>query len=122
MTFWILCALALFFVQSLLPAAFRYGADPISAAGPRDAPPELSTYGARASRALSNMKEAMIYFIPLSLLGHSVEGALLGAQIFVLARVVYLPIYIFGIPFVRTLVWLASMAGLVAMAVAIVGS
>ena len=120
MTLWILCALALFFVQSLLPSAFRYGADPMGAAGPRDAPPELSIYGARAARALENMKEAMIYFIPLSLLGHSVEGALVGAQIFVLARVLYLPVYIFGIPFVRTLVWMVGIAGLVSMAVATV--
>jgi len=119
MTFWILCALALFFVQTLMPAGFRYAANPMDAAGPRDAPPEISTQGARAERALANMKEAMIFFIPLSLLGLSVEGAVLGAQIFVIARLVYVPIYILGVPYARTFVWCFSVLGLILMAVAV---
>ena len=39
-------------------------------------------------------------------------SSLLGAQIYVWARLAYLPIYIVGIPYLRTLVWAASLWGI----------
>jgi len=36
----------------------------------------------------------------------------LGAQLYFWARVVYLPVYVVGIPYLRTLVWVVSLAGL----------
>jgi uncharacterized MAPEG superfamily protein len=38
---------------------------------------------------------------------------LLGAQIFLYARIVYAPVYIAGLPWLRTAVWGVSVAGLV---------
>jgi uncharacterized MAPEG superfamily protein len=44
----------------------------------------------------------------------------LGAQIYFWARVAYLPIYVIGIPYVRTLVWGAGFWGLLQMLYALV--
>jgi uncharacterized MAPEG superfamily protein len=37
----------------------------------------------------------------------------LAAQLYFWARVVYLPLYAAGVPYVRSLVWLASLVGIV---------
>jgi uncharacterized MAPEG superfamily protein len=37
----------------------------------------------------------------------------LGAQLFLWARVVYVPVYLIGIPWARTAVWIVSVVGLV---------
>ncbi|MEG0884621.1 MAG: MAPEG family protein, partial [Janthinobacterium sp.] len=37
---------------------------------------------------------------------------LYGAALYLAARVLYLPLYAFGVPVVRTLVWCVSIAGL----------
>jgi len=125
MTFWILAALALYFVQTLLPPMFRYilRRDPqiLATLGPRDDPPQTSLHGARAERALHNSGEALLIFLPLALLGLDKEGAVVGAQIFVLCRLAYVPAYILGIPFVRSLIWTLGVGGLALMAIAVVG-
>lgn len=118
MTFWILSALILYFVQTLLPVTFRYRGSPASF-GPRDEIPDATPLALRSERALANAGEAMILFFPLALLTLSVEGATSGAAIFVLARIVYVPLYLFGVPYLRTLIWGVSLVGLVIMALAI---
>ena len=123
MTLWILLALGLYVLQTLLPPLFRYmlRADPqfLAPLGPRDDPPEIGVYGARSERALRNAGEAMVPFVPLALLGHGVESALLGAQIFVICRIAYVPAYVLGIPVLRSLIWTVSVVGLILMAVAV---
>ena len=37
----------------------------------------------------------------------------LGAQLFFWARLVYAPVYLAGVPWVRTAVWLVSIVGLI---------
>jgi len=39
--------------------------------------------------------------------------SVLGAQLYFWARVAYVPVYAAGLPVVRTLIWTASIAGLV---------
>jgi uncharacterized MAPEG superfamily protein len=36
----------------------------------------------------------------------------LGAQIYLICRVVYVPLYAFGVPVLRSLVWIGSAVGL----------
>lgn len=92
--------------------------------GPRDyasGPP--NALAGRLTRALANLLETYPAFVALAL-GLAVAGkgsgtGLLGAQIWLVARVLYVPIYAAGIPFVRTLVWLVSVVGLVMMIVAL---
>ena len=125
MTLWILLALGLYFVQTLLPPAYRYvlRADPqiVATLGTRDNPPETGVLGARSERALRNSEEALLVFLPLALLAQPVEGALLGAQIFVLARIAYVPVYIIGVPVLRSVIWAVGVVGLVLMVIALVG-
>ncbi|MEM9230954.1 MAG: MAPEG family protein [Pseudomonadota bacterium] len=115
MTFWILAASALYFVQTLLPVTFRYRGNPASFTA-RDTMPEATVLVARAERALVNVGEAMILFLPLALLTLNDDGAVWGAMIFVLARVAHVILYLTGVPYLRTVAWLISLVGLVMMA------
>lgn len=127
MTAWILAALALYIAQTLLPPLFRYvlRSDPqiLATLGPRDTSPELGLHGSRAERALGNMTEAMLVFLPLALLaeGTGVTGAVFGAQLFVVARVAYVPTYLLGVPGLRSAIWCVGVVGLVIMAAAVLG-
>jgi uncharacterized MAPEG superfamily protein len=70
----------------------------------------------RASRALANYVENLGPFVAadlgLMLTGHD-GGA--GPTVWILARIVYLPLYMVGIPVARTICWLTSLAGLMTM-------
>ncbi|WP_439105791.1 MAPEG family protein [Congregibacter sp.] len=84
----------------------------------RDDLPEATPLGGRAERAARNTIEALILFVPLALTAQaagSAEAVLGGATIFFWARVAYLPIYLVGIPYLRSLVWGVGVAGLVMM-------
>jgi uncharacterized MAPEG superfamily protein len=127
---WILAALTLFVVQTMIPATTRYllaGPGTIErlrvALGPRDLEPPLSAVGARAARALANMHEALPVFLTLAILHavrpHAEELATTGAAIFVIARVAYVPAYLSGWTGVRSAIWVVSWAGLSAMIVAL---
>jgi uncharacterized MAPEG superfamily protein len=88
--------------------------------GNRDgASPPLGKYAARAERACRNFLETFAFFavaVLAVLLAHR-NGAqtAIGAQIYLWARVAYLPVYIIGIPYLRTLIWVASLWGILQM-------
>ena len=87
----------------------------------RDDLPEATPMGARAERAAANTKEGFLLFLALALVAHAAgldEQVLFGATLFFWARVVYLPLYIFGITIVRSVVWGVGVAGLVLMLLA----
>jgi len=75
----------------------------------RDEGRSASGIAARLDRALSNSVTAMALFAPavliIALREQSSQSSLLAAQIFLLARVVYLPAYAFKISGIRTLAW-----------------
>jgi uncharacterized MAPEG superfamily protein len=79
----------------------------------------------RATRALANYLENLTPFVAvaLALMVTQRTGGVgaLGATIWVLARIVYLPIYVFGIIYVRTIVWGISIVGLVMMLGRLIG-
>ncbi|MDP5070331.1 MAG: MAPEG family protein [Congregibacter sp.] len=84
----------------------------------RDQIPEATPLGGRAERTASNTIEALLLFVPLALvaqLAGSAEAVMTGATIFIGARVAYVPIYIVGIPYLRSLVWAVGIAGLTMM-------
>lgn len=88
----------------------------------RDQLPEATPLGGRAVRAATNTLENFLLFVALALTAQVAglgEEATLGAQVFVWARVVYLPVYWAGITYVRSLVWGVGAAGLVMMLLAI---
>lgn len=125
MVFWIFAALALFFVQTVLAPVTQYlvwnKGQLRTALGPRDNPPPMPIIGERMERALKNMMEALPVFLTLALLTEikGISGGVseLGAMVFVLARVFYVPAYLSGVPGVRSFVWTVGAGGLVLMIV-----
>ena len=91
-------------------------------AGARDEGSETKgVLAGRAARAFRNYLETYPAFGILALLLIVLQRAdgigFAGALIWLVARAIYLPLYLAGVPYLRTLVWLASIAGLLLMAV-----
>jgi uncharacterized MAPEG superfamily protein len=103
------------FLMIMTASSFRTRLDMKVATGNRDAMPPPTAASARADRAAANMLENLILFVALVVAvgGQNPERAELGAAIFLIARAVYWPIYLLGIPVVRTVVWTVGAVGLV---------
>jgi uncharacterized MAPEG superfamily protein len=122
----VVCTTVLTFVAILLGAVLRNRewtpAGMKVGLSNRDNLPEATPMGARAERAAANTKENFILFLALALVAHAAGAenqALLGAQVFFWARVVYLPVYILGITYLRSAVWGVGVAGLAMMLLAL---
>ncbi|WP_061937728.1 MAPEG family protein [Aureimonas sp. AU22] len=89
-------------------------------AGARDGEAKpLGTHAGRAARSLANFQETYPAFVALAL-GLAVSGRTggigeWGAILWFVARIAYVPLYLLGIPYLRSLVWAASMLGLLLM-------
>lgn len=86
-------------------------------AGPRDDNKQpAGKLAGRAARASSNFRETYPAFVALAagllFTGETAGLGLTGAIIWFVGRIAYYPLYLAGIPYVRSLVWLGSMAGL----------
>jgi len=130
MTALILGTLLLYLFQTYLPSVIMhraFGAKALRhAGGPRDEALPLTVNAGRAKRALANMNEAMLVFLPLALLAvyFGLNGGLAwwGAGVFLLARIAYIPAYITAIGLTRSVVWTLGHVGLGMMAVAILSA
>lgn len=89
-------------------------------AGPRDEGRKPSGHLAgRADRASANFRETYPAFVALALAlvfkGEAAGFGLYGAWIWFICRIIYVPLYLAGIPYIRSLVWIGSLAGLACM-------
>ena len=86
-------------------------------AGNREGLPPCTGWAGRAQRAHHNMLENLVLFAALVLVAvisnKTNATTVLGAQLFVWARVAYALVYLAGIPWLRTLTWLVSVIGLI---------
>jgi uncharacterized MAPEG superfamily protein len=84
-----------------------------------------SVYAGRTGRALRNLLETYPAFIGLALalvISDKTGGVgAIGAEIYLAARVLYLIVYAAGVSVVRTLLWAASILGLIMMLVRLLG-
>ncbi len=84
---------------------------------PRDEAKSVSKLGGRLTRAQHNLFETLPLFAAAILIAHATGRengmTLLGAELFLGARLVYLPLYALGIPVVRSLCWTIALIGLV---------
>ena len=90
--------------------------------GPRDEAKPVGVVAARLNRALSNFLETFPLFAG-ALLACDFAGKFgtltyWGAILYVVGRLLFVPIYAAGLSVVRTLVWTASMVGIVLVIVA----
>ncbi|KAB0677597.1 MAPEG family protein [Aureimonas leprariae] len=89
-------------------------------AGPRDGEAKpLGRFAGRADRALANFKETWPAFIVAVLAvvvaGRAGTWSAAGAWVWFLARIVYLPLYLFGVPYIRSLAYVVSVLGIFAV-------
>ena len=82
----------------------------------RDNAANTSKYIDRANRALKNLFETLPIFIGLILLSiiNDLDNSLL-AMMWLLARIIYVPVYIVGINYVRTGIWAIALICLIMM-------
>jgi uncharacterized MAPEG superfamily protein len=84
---------------------------------PRDtgAPP-IGLRGARIERAYRNFLETFPFFaaavLIVQVLNKHTPSTVIGAQIYFWSRLIYVPVYALGIPYLRTIVWAASLIGI----------
>jgi len=117
--------LVLALVQIMLTANLRTAETGIqynASARDGEAPPPRPVT-ARLQRAQANLFETLPLFIGAVLIAH-VSGSegdltLWGCWMYLIARIVYIPLYAAGIPYVRSLVWLVSLAGLIMVLAAV---
>ncbi|RDS85390.1 MAPEG family protein [Dyella psychrodurans] len=88
------------------------------AASPRDdARGPMVGIAGRLDRAQHNLMETFAFFAAVVLadcmLQRHTATTALGAQLYFWARLVYVPVYALGIPYLRTLIWTASIVGIV---------
>lgn len=114
----LLWAVALMFAQMLISATgatLQVGLPLL--AGNRENFPALTGWAGRAHRAHHNMLENLVLFAALVLIAvvanKTNQTTLLGAQLFFWGRVAYACVYLAGIPWLRTGVWLVSVIGLI---------
>ena len=83
---------------------------------PRDDASNDAGIAGRIERAYYNMLETFPVFAALALMVQVTESwtalTAMGAQLYFWSRVFYVPAYVAGIPFVRTLIWFAAFIGI----------
>ena len=82
----------------------------------REARTPLTGIAGRLERALRNFLETFPMFVAAILLvqltGRTGRMSALGAEMYLVARVVYVPLYVVAIPVVRSLVWNVATVGI----------
>jgi uncharacterized MAPEG superfamily protein len=86
-------------------------------AGPRDGQKQpLHGLPGRLDRAFRNYLETFAFFAAAVLIAHLANRhnalTVFGAWLYVIARVIYFPLYAAGIAYIRSLVWLLATAGI----------
>jgi uncharacterized MAPEG superfamily protein len=112
-------AIVLALVQIGLAGAMRTAETGIGYnVGPRDAPaPPPRPMTARLQRAQANLFETLPLFAAAVLVAHVAgregEMTLYGCYAYIAGRVLYVPLYAFGVPVLRTVAWGVSLSGIV---------
>ena len=111
-------AIVLGLLQLLIAARANNGQRGIAwNVGARDGePPKVSAVAGRLDRVFRNFMETFPFFA-VAILFAAVSGrfswvTLLGSHLYLFARIIYVPLYAAGVPVIRTLVWLASLIGI----------
>ena len=82
----------------------------------RDENTKISTHTQRANRALKNLLETFPIFIGLAILSliKDVDNSSI-ALFWLIFRIIYVPVYVLGINYIRTGIWAASLICLILM-------
>ncbi|WP_438751516.1 MAPEG family protein [Pararhizobium sp. O133] len=115
---WSVVVLAVHIGLQSIPATLELGSAWNASARDEQRRP-TGIFAGRAERAFANFRETYPAFIGLALslaiTGDLSGWGLSGAWMWLVCRIVYIPLYLAGIPYIRSLVWLGSLAGLLVM-------
>nr|WP_187775817.1 MAPEG family protein [Luteimonas suaedae] len=79
-------------------------------------PAPLTGVAARLDRAMRNFLETFPFFaaaaLAVAVTDSTSAASVLGAQLYFWARLAYVPLYAFGVPYLRSLVWAVSLWGI----------
>jgi len=104
-------ALTILFVDA--QTGLKYGA------GPRDTPHHKTGIAGRLDRALDNHYAALALFtiavLVITLGDKSTPLTITCAWTYLIARILYVPAYLSGIPYLRSLIWTAGIGATVTM-------
>ena len=117
----VLAAVLLLVHVVAIVVATRASVERTWAVGPRDEPTNEGRLLPRFRRILANYLETLPAFalvvLAAELSGRGNDWTLFGGWLWLAGRIVYLPVYAAGIPWVRTIVWIVATLGIVAMLV-----
>jgi uncharacterized MAPEG superfamily protein len=104
-------------------AVARREQDPQWVLGPQDDKPPLGHTAARLDRAFKNYMETFPLFaaavVAADLMGKLGGLTLWGCGLYAAARALYVPLYAFGVPVARTVVWIIGSLGLLLVVAAL---
>jgi uncharacterized MAPEG superfamily protein len=93
------------------------------AAGPRDEEKTPTGIAARLKRVQANFMETFPFFAVAVMACHVTNRdtamTALGAELYFWGRIVYIPLYTLGVPFLRSLVWVVTLVGIVMLLAAL---
>ncbi|MEM1436197.1 MAG: MAPEG family protein [Pseudomonadota bacterium] len=109
----------------LMAVAVNLQVGPRSTTGPRDEPLEVTGIPGRLMRAMNNHFEALILFTlaVVVVVTGAYRSAFTGqcAWVYLIARILYVPAYVSGVPLVRSLIWFVGFGATMAMLLSAVG-
>lgn len=121
------CAIVLGLVQLFLAAQFVTAERGLLwNMGPRDETvPLKGKLAGRLDRAFGNFRETFAFFatavVMAAILGRHNWETVLGSELYVAARILYVPLYAFGVTGLRTLAFIVATAGIVVVLAAVFG-
>lgn len=90
---------------------------PKKALGPRDEPIQLTGQAGRLQRAMNNHFESLILFgigvTVITYSGQNDDMTAIACAFYLIARVLYIPAYVFGLSPWRSLIWFVGFAAIV---------
>lgn len=123
---WIVLASVGILIAGILFQAVVGTADngPTRQLGPRDTAGKPSVLSGRGERAVRNQVESLAMFAPVVMVAQFADVhtamTVLGAQIYLISRVLYMPLYWLGVPVLRTLAFFGGVVGMVMILTAII--
>ena len=123
---WIFIGIAIYVAGLFLPSLFLMSRIGIpSYFGTRDDAPSPSVMHARSLRAHRNFLESLPVFLAFGFAAMVVSDADIalattGAMLFVIARALFLPLYLLGVPWLRSAAWSVGFVALLLMGYALI--
>jgi uncharacterized MAPEG superfamily protein len=123
---WVVLASVGILIAGILFQAIVGTADngPARQLGPRDTAGKPSLLSGRGERAVRNQVESLAMFVPVVMVAQLADVhtamTVMGSQIYLVSRLLYMPLYWIGVPVLRTLAFFGGVVGMLMILTAII--